>query len=168
MIHASPLPPLLLRLLLPLHLDRQEQEQSANKADHMRRIERDRGSLYRGATGGGAPPLAFHTLAKDMSLNRGASHFTLGLRPLSRPSFYKYTCAPLSKLPSCAPVIVTNSWRPNMLLSIWIMCSGPFFDACYNDSFRFKHLHQFSFGYSLYSLIFVSCTWYIPFKFYLF
>ena len=30
--------------------------------------------------GGGAPP-AFHILANDMSLNRGATHFTPGLRP---------------------------------------------------------------------------------------
>ena len=37
----------------------------------------------RGETGGegGAPPPVFHTLAKDMSKNRGATHFTLGLRP---------------------------------------------------------------------------------------
>ena len=27
--------------------------------------------------GGGAPPPAFHTMAKDMSLNRGATRFTL-------------------------------------------------------------------------------------------
>ena len=37
-----------------------------------------------------------------MSVNRGATHFTLGLGHLiSHPSYYK--CAPLSKLPSCAP-----------------------------------------------------------------
>ena len=49
---------------------------------------------------GRAPPPAFHTLAKDMSLNRGATHFTL---VLSHPSYFKYTCTPLSKLLSCAP-----------------------------------------------------------------
>ena len=37
---------------------------------------------------GRAPPQpAFHTLAKDMSLNRGATHFTLGLRPCIISSF---------------------------------------------------------------------------------
>ena len=42
---------------------------------------------YIGATGGGrgacgrAPPPAFHTLAKDMPVNRGGTHFSLGLRP---------------------------------------------------------------------------------------
>ena len=41
----------------------------------------------RGATGGGAPPTAFHTLAKDMSLNRGATHFTLWLRTCFISSF---------------------------------------------------------------------------------
>ena len=61
--------------------------------------------FQQGTTGGGgglrarAPP-AFHTLAKDMSLNRGATHFT---HVLSHPIYYKYTCAPLSKLLSCAP-----------------------------------------------------------------
>ena len=39
-----------------------------------------------------APPPAFHTLAKDISLNRGATHFTL---ELSHPSYYKLACAPL-------------------------------------------------------------------------
>ena len=51
--------------------------------------------------GWGAPP-AFHTLAKEMSLNRGVRHFTLG-HILCHPFYYKYTCAPLSKLTSCAP-----------------------------------------------------------------
>ena len=45
----------------------------------------------RDATGvggaGGAPPGAFHTLAKDMSINRGATHFTLDVRPCIIPSF---------------------------------------------------------------------------------
>ena len=41
-----------------------------------------------GATGGGrgACP-AFHTMAMDMYLNRGATHFTLGLRPCIISSF---------------------------------------------------------------------------------
>ena len=44
----------------------------------------------RGATGGGASPPAFHTFAKDTSLNRGATHFTLELgHVLSHPSYYK-------------------------------------------------------------------------------
>ena len=34
-----------------------------------------------GGDGGRPPPPAFYTLAKDMSLNRGATHFTLGPRP---------------------------------------------------------------------------------------
>ena len=58
----------------------------------------------RGALGARDPP-AFHTLAKDMSLNRDATHFTLGLgHVLSYHSYYKYTCAPLWKCPSCAPL----------------------------------------------------------------
>ena len=36
---------------------------------------------------GRAPPPAFHTLTKDMSLNRGAEHFTLCLRPCIIPFF---------------------------------------------------------------------------------
>ena len=43
-------------------------------------------TLYTGAQlgwgrWGRAPPPAFHTLAKGMSLNRGLTHFTFGLRP---------------------------------------------------------------------------------------
>ena len=54
--------------------------------------------------GGGRTPPAFHTLAKDMSLNRGETHFTLRLRPfIILPSYYKYIYAPLSKSPSCVP-----------------------------------------------------------------
>ena len=36
---------------------------------------------------GRAPPPAFHTLAEDTPLNRGATHFTLGLRPCTISSF---------------------------------------------------------------------------------
>ena len=39
---------------------------------------KERGEKSRGETQGGG---AFHTLAKDISLNRGAIHFQLGLRP---------------------------------------------------------------------------------------
>ena len=40
-----------------------------------------------------------------MSKTRGATHLHLDKgHVLSHPSYYKYTCAPLSKLPSCAPV----------------------------------------------------------------
>ena len=39
---------------------------------------------------------SFHTLAKNMSLNRCVTHFML---VVSHPSYYKYTCAPLAKLP---------------------------------------------------------------------
>ena len=49
----------------------------------------------RGATGGAlgarAPP-GFHTLAEEMSLKRGVTHFTLGIRSfMIYPSYYKYT-----------------------------------------------------------------------------
>ena len=43
--------------------------------------------LLGGATGGRAPPPAFHTLAKDISLNGGATHFTLRLKPCISSSF---------------------------------------------------------------------------------
>ena len=50
---------------------------------------------------GRAPPPAFHALAKDMSLIEAQHilHYDKG----HDPSYYKYTCVPLSKLPSCAP-----------------------------------------------------------------
>ena len=58
----------------------------------------------RDATGGGAQgvraPPAFHTLTKNMFLNRGGTHFTPGLRLcIISSSYYKYTCAPLSNYP---------------------------------------------------------------------
>ena len=37
--------------------------------------------VTQGGVLGRAPPPAFHTLAKNMSLNRGPTHFTLELRP---------------------------------------------------------------------------------------
>ena len=55
-----------------------------------------------------APPPAFHILAKDIFLNRGATHFTLGLRPCIISSFLlqiyllpplqNYPVAPLNRL----------------------------------------------------------------------
>ena len=42
----------------------------------------------------------FYTLAKDMSLNRGATHFKLGPHVLSHTSFNEYTCTP-SPSPLC-------------------------------------------------------------------
>ena len=50
---------------------------------------------------GRVPPPAFYTLAMDMSLNRGAKHFTL---VLSHPSYINITAPPLSKFTSYAPV----------------------------------------------------------------
>ena len=38
-------------------------------------------NLVGGGRRGYAPPPAFHNLAKDMSLDKGATHFTLGPRP---------------------------------------------------------------------------------------
>ena len=53
---------------------------------------------------GRAPPPAFHTLAVDMPLNRGATHFTLGLRSCIFSSYLlQIYLPPHSKLPSCAP-----------------------------------------------------------------
>ena len=52
-------------------------------------------------TGGeGTPHPAFHILSKDMTLNRGETHFTIGLRPcIILSSFYKHTCAPSQNYP---------------------------------------------------------------------
>ena len=48
--------------------------------------------------------IAFHTLAKDdMSKDIGATHFTLYGNVLSRPSYYKYTCAPPLKITQLRP-----------------------------------------------------------------
>ena len=61
-------------------------------------LHRPKGNISpRPRWGGGRwrpPPPAFQTLAKDMSLNRGATHFTLGLRPCFI-SFFIYIPAPL-------------------------------------------------------------------------
>ena len=93
--------------------------------------QRGFGSPFHGRNGGGgargARSLLHFTKAKGMSLNRGATHFTLGLRPciISHPSYYKYTCAPLSKLPSCAPdqdtahLLTTSIWWHYLVGIIW-------------------------------------------------
>ena len=55
---------------------------------------------------GRAPRPAFYTLAKNMSLNGGATHFTLGLRSciISHPFLkMKYTCAPSENYPIAPP-----------------------------------------------------------------
>ena len=54
--------------------------------------------LPKGATGGGggAPPPSFHVSTKEMSLNRGATHITLGLRPCIISAYLR---PPPSKLP---------------------------------------------------------------------
>ena len=51
--------------------------------------------LGEGALGAASPP-AFHTLAKDISLNKGATRFTLGLRQCIISSFLLqiYLCPP--------------------------------------------------------------------------
>ena len=53
--------------------------------------------------GARAPSCISHTLVKDMSLNRGGTHFTLGLMQCIISSFLLqiYLC-PLSNLPNCA------------------------------------------------------------------
>ena len=58
-----------------------------------------------GGAGGARSFLAeFQTLAKDMSIDRGATHFTLGLRPCIISSFPLQICLrPPLKLSSCAP-----------------------------------------------------------------
>ena len=54
-----------------------------------------------GGCWGRAPPPLFHFSKGHASKLKELTHFTHVL--LSHPSYYKYTCAPLSKLPSCAP-----------------------------------------------------------------
>ena len=59
-------------------------------------MKQERNGGERRAPGGLALPPAFHTLANDMSLNKDATHFTLGLRYyLSLPIIN--VPAPLSK-----------------------------------------------------------------------
>ena len=64
-----------------------------------------RGAVRVGALGVRAPPPAFHTLAKDMFLNRCPTHFTLGLRPCIISSFliwiYPYQNYPDAPLNVC-------------------------------------------------------------------
>ena len=74
-----------------------------------------------------APPPAFHTLARDMSLNRGATHFTLGLSPSIISSFLLQVYLRPSRYFPVAPLIlmadirrITNGWnrfRPILNLS---------------------------------------------------
>ena len=76
----------------------------------------NRGASWGGERWGRAPPPAIHTLSKEMSLNKGATHFTLGPRPCIITSLQIYL-RPLSKLPSCAPAIEGDilTWNFNEL-----------------------------------------------------
>ena len=62
---------------------------------------------------------AFHTLAKDMSLNRGETHFTLGLRPCIISSFllYKLYLRPPLKITQLRPCGL--EWRFNVCFISW-------------------------------------------------
>ena len=75
--------------------------QADQKGQHLRSQAAAPGKAAEVQLGGGAlgraPPPAFHALAKDMSLNKGATHFTLGLNHvLLHASYYTYTRSPLS------------------------------------------------------------------------
>ena len=69
---------------------------------------------------GRAPPPAFHTLTKDMSKNRGKTHFTPGLSPyiissfllqigITAPLFQNYTVAPMLARPNNRPAGFSSS-----------------------------------------------------------
>ena len=60
----------------------------------------------RGRWGRAPPPPAFQTLAKDISLDRGATHFTLGLSPCIISSFlyHIYLRPPLKITQLVAPL----------------------------------------------------------------
>ena len=64
--------------------------------------------VYRGATGGeaqgGAPPPAFDTLAKNISRNRGATHFNTWAKAKY------YLILPIINIP--APPLEINQLRP--------------------------------------------------------
>ena len=60
-------------------------ENQSKKSDHYR-TDTQTGRGAAGVGAGGAPP-EFYILVKDMSLNRGATHFTLELRPCITSSF---------------------------------------------------------------------------------
>ena len=85
-----------------------------------------------------APHPAFHTLAKDISLNRSATQLNTWAKghALSHPSYYKYTCAPLSKFPSCAPVSknVIISLNVNLVDGV-SECVGPSLPVWLADHF---------------------------------
>ena len=76
----------------------------------------DQGRNWGGALGVHAPFFTSHFF-REMFINRGATHLTLGLwLLLSQPFYQKYTCAPLTKLPSCAPVL-NESVRKTMTVN---------------------------------------------------
>ena len=54
---------------------------------------------------GHAPPPAYNTFAKDMSLNRGATHFALGLRVV-------YLIRPIINIPAPRPPLKITQVAP--------------------------------------------------------
>ena len=92
-------------------------------------------SIINGRGGGAHAPPAFHTLAKGISLNGGATHFTLRLKPCISSSFLiinipttpslNYPVAPLINGPICrnmagnTSLIILNS-TSQLLSSVFL------------------------------------------------
>ena len=95
-----------------------------------------------GGRWGRVPPPVFHILVKDMSKNRGATHFTLGLRPCIISSFpLQIYLGPLSKLPSCAAICTYTSdikdklkELDNSLQGRWIMMLEHPYLLCFGST----------------------------------
>ena len=87
------------------------------------------GAELGGVLGAHAPFFTSHFF-REMFINRGATHLTLGLwLLLSQPFYQKYTCAPLTKLPSCAPVL-NESVRKTKTVKYFLKVSSEVVQLC--------------------------------------
>ena len=72
------------------------------------------GTQLGGRRMGRAPPPAIHTLAKDMSLIRGATHFTFGLRPSFLLKIYLRPPLKITQLRPCLTRYPSSVYAPRL------------------------------------------------------
>ena len=78
---------------------------------------------------GRSPTPAFHTLAEDMSLNRGATHFTLGQQPAVIATYF-------TAIFYCKSRVVNNNYRKRQACGKFVAVNSKRLIHIYDDFSR--------------------------------